>query len=189
MARFRRRQYIVMGSFQWRFVLFQIILVVALALFLWLLVFYPLQVDMTADAAAAVCGLRVLIPPHAWLRVLMGLVIVFVTMAALALSESHRIAGPIFRLQKALKALIAGDFPQRVTLRKGDDFRQLETVINDLAARFETASRAAQRIRESLDPGLDELAALCSRYGAPEPVCARVEALRAQVAQALGASA
>lgn len=186
MAWFRRRQYIVMGSFQWCFVLFQIILVVALALFLWLLVFYPLQVDMTA---AAVCGLRVLIPPHAWLRVLMGLVIVFVTMAALALSESHRIAGPIFRLQKTLKALIAGDFPQQVTLRKGDDFRQLETVINELAARFETASRAAQRIRESLAPGLDELAALCSRYGAPEPVCARVEALRAQVAQALGASA
>jgi len=189
MAPYRRRQFIVAVPFQARFVAFRITLLVILTLFLWILVFYPLQVEMIADLVAATRGLPGSGMPVPSSRVLIGMAAVFVLMGAMAIFESHRIVGPIFRFEKTMKALIAGDFPQRVRLRKGDNFTHLEPVINELAARFEAAARVAQRIRESLGPGLDELAALCAQHGAPEQVRTRAEALRLQARDILGGSA
>lgn len=189
MAPYRRRQFIVSVPFQSRFVAFRIILLVILTLFLWILVFYPLQVQMISDLLDTSRAMSESSLPVPSLRVLVGLAAVFGLMGAMAIFESHRIAGPIFRFEKTMQALIAGEFPQRVKLRKGDNFIQVEPVINELAARFETAAQAERLLRETLAPGLDELGTLCGQASTPEPVRTRVAALRTQVRQALGGPA
>jgi methyl-accepting chemotaxis protein len=118
-------------------------------------------------------------------RVLLGIVAIFALMTAMAVFESHRIVGPIYRFEKTLKALIAGEVPQRITLRRSDNFTHLVPVINELAARYEPAARAERLVRETLAPRLDELEALCRQDNVPEQVRRRVEELRTCARQAL----
>lgn len=45
---------------------------------------------------------------------------------------SHRIAGPMFRFEKALGEISKGDLTHRFKLRQGDQFEELEKRINEL---------------------------------------------------------
>ena len=44
---------------------------------------------------------------------------------------SHRIAGPIYRLQQDLKGFTAGKPLRRIKFRKGDYFQELANAVND----------------------------------------------------------
>jgi len=181
----RRRQFIVAVPFQVRYIAFRVILLMILALALWILVFYPLQLQVITeilDTSRVMSDSSLLIPSP---RVLGGLVAVFALMGALAVFESHRIAGPIYRVEKVMHALIAGELPQRIALRRGDNFSHLVPVLNALAARFEAAVRAERLLREILGPRLDELEALCAGDGTPEQVRTRIEELQKGLRQAL----
>ena len=185
MAHYRRRQFIVAVPFQTRFIAFRVILLMILALGLWILVFYPLQLQVISDildTSRAMADSDLPIPSA---RVLLGIVVIFGLMGAMAIFESHRIAGPIYRFEKTMKALIAGEMPQRIVLRRGDNFTHLVPVINELAARYETAASAERLVRETLGPRLDELAALCAKDNTPEQVRTRVEELRTLVRRAI----
>ena len=185
MAQYRRWQFIVAVPFQTRFIAFRFILLVVVALGLWILVFYPLQLQMIAailDTSRAMPESSLPIPST---RVLLGIVAVFGLIGALAVFESHRIGGPIYRFEKTLKALITGEMPPRISLRRGDNFTHLVPVINELAVRYEAAARAERLVRETLVPRLDELEALCRQDSVPEQVRTRVEELRTWVRQAL----
>lgn len=185
MAGYKRRQFIVSVPFQSRFIAFRIILLTILALALWILVFYPLQLEMISDIVngsgeATASGLPI---PNG--QVLLGIAAVFALMGGMALFESHRIAGPIYRFEKTMRAMIAGEFPQQVYLRQGDNFTHVVPVINELATRFEAAAKAERLLRETLAPRLDELHELCGQDGVLEQIRAQVEELRTQVRQAI----
>jgi methyl-accepting chemotaxis protein len=109
-------------------------------------------------------------------------------MGLMALFESHRIAGPVYRFEKTLRALIDGDFSQRIRLRKYDNFTQLEPVLNQLADRYEQTSRAEQLVRARIGPGLEEVSKLLQQ-GHPEQARERIEVLQSEVRQVVGASA
>lgn len=53
------------------------------------------------------------------------------------LRQAHRIAGPLYRLNKYLGFLLAGNYGERVTLRESDEFREIADKINTLADRLE----------------------------------------------------
>jgi len=185
MAQYPRRQFIVAVPFQTRFIAFRVILLTILALGLWILVFYPLQLQVISDildTSRVMPESSILIPSR---RVMLGIVVVFALVGAMAVFESHRIAGPIYRFEKTLRALITGELRQRIALRRGDNFTHLVPVINELAARYEAAARAERLVREALVPSLDELAALCSKDDTREQVGRRVEELRTLVRRAI----
>lgn len=189
MARPQRRQFIVAASFQFRFIVFRVILLMIVAHALWILVFYPLQLQVIADildTSRVIPDSSILIPSA---RVVLGIVVVFALMGAMAVFESHRIAGPIYRFEQTMKRLIAGELPQRIALRRGDNFKHLVPVINELAARYEAAVEAERLVRETLGPALDELATLCAEEQIPKQVRTRIEKLQAGVRRALGGSA
>lgn len=54
---------------------------------------------------------------------------------------SHRIAGPIYRINAVLQAMLRGEYPKSVTLRKADHFHEtaelLERLSRQLAGRRE----------------------------------------------------
>lgn len=58
---------------------------------------------------------------------------VFSLLMVAGLFLSHKIAGPVYRVQKYTQELIAsGVAPYRVSLRKGDFFPELADIVNDL---------------------------------------------------------
>lgn len=68
----------------------------------------------------------------------------------LALYAAHRIAGPLFRLQQILKAMIEGDFSHQVEFRKMDAFKEFQSLVNLLGERMAKLKRQAERDRELL---------------------------------------
>jgi len=72
-------------------------------------------------------------------------VVTFVIVYRLSLIASHRIAGPIFVLERGLKRLADGDLTQELRLRKGDNFHETVEVFNltlaDLRERVIRAKR------------------------------------------------
>lgn len=46
---------------------------------------------------------------------------------------SHRIAGPIYRINEVLQALLRGEYPGSVRLRKGDHFHQTAELLERLS--------------------------------------------------------
>lgn len=59
-----------------------------------------------------------------------------------AVRQSHRIAGPIYRFQETLKALMAGRAPASIQLRKGDLLQGFEQTMNDFLAFYASQGHA-----------------------------------------------
>ncbi len=51
----------------------------------------------------------------------------------LGLRQSHTIVGPLKRINRMLEAISAGDYAQRITLRKGDALEDMAEALNKMA--------------------------------------------------------
>jgi hypothetical protein len=74
-------------------------------------------------------------------RIWPAVLFVLVGMFLFTLRFSHRIAGPIYRINTVLQMMLKGEYPNRVTLRKGDHFQStaelLEALSRQLAGKRE----------------------------------------------------
>jgi hypothetical protein len=188
MASFRRRKFLVVVPFQMRFVAFRIILLLILSLTLWIFVFFPLQLQVIGDLQNASHGIPETNLPIPHLDVLIGVAVIFLLMGAMAVFESHRIAGPIYRFEKMIRALIAGNFSDRVVLRKYDNFTHVGPLLNELSEKMAQAARSDQFVRDTIVPELKSIEALCQRGSAAE-AAAKLNALGGSIRQVLGEQA
>lgn len=85
-----------------------------------------------------------------WPAVLVVLAGVFIYTLLL----SHRIAGPIHRINQVLKMLVRGEYPDSVTLRKGDHFHQTAELLDHLSKQLarQRTERTPDRQVVSDDP-------------------------------------
>ena len=65
----------------------------------------------------------------------LAIYVLFVVLISAVLS--HKMAGPIYRFEQTCKAIAKGDFSQRVHLRKGDQFIELQDEFNKMMDRVE----------------------------------------------------
>lgn len=56
--------------------------------------------------------------------------VLFVVLISAVLS--HKMAGPVYRFEQTCKAIAKGDFSQRIHLRKGDQFTELQDEFNKM---------------------------------------------------------
>jgi len=74
-------------------------------------------------------------------RIWPAVLFVLVGMFLYTLRFSHRIAGPIYRINSVLQTMLKGEYPNRVALRKGDHFHPtaelLEALSRQLAGKRE----------------------------------------------------
>ena len=61
--------------------------------------------------------------------------VLFIILVAAILS--HKMAGPIYRFEQTCQAIAKGDFSQRVRLREGDQFIDLQNEFNKMMDRVE----------------------------------------------------
>lgn len=129
----RRRQWVVNRSLQFRFVgvmIFVLCLLTMAALAavysaLWTtLSLFELLDDPVTVSLFTMVGLIVALQ--------LLLVLPFVVWFGIRLT--HRVAGPLVRIQAAISHMASGDFNVHLTLRKGDALPELADAINRLAA-------------------------------------------------------
>ncbi len=126
-----RRQYLVDRAYQMRFVghLFTAILAVAVigSLISSVILWSNLEASSDTSTSLAVSLIAVAITLLFQLVVGGGLVYY------IGIRQSHRIVGPMIRIKRALEAIGAGDFTQRIQLRKDDALQDLAEAINKMA--------------------------------------------------------
>lgn len=66
-------------------------------------------------------------------------------MAGVGLVLTHRIAGPIYRFETYLGQVVRGEQSGPVRIRKGDEFQDLCTLINDAVSAVENRSNKTDR--------------------------------------------
>jgi len=68
-----------------------------------------------------------------FIELLLAIPIVYI----LGIRQSHRIVGPMKRMQQTLLAIGAGNFSQRIVLREGDALEDLAKAINEMAEQLQ----------------------------------------------------
>lgn len=110
------------------------------------------------------------------------LVVVSVAIGAIALFFSHKMAGPIFRLERSLEAVGKGDLTVQTKLRTGDQLTELADEINLMV---KSLGQRAAHMSETLGEMEEYEERLRELLSGAEPdegrIAGAVEALRARV--------
>jgi nitrogen fixation/metabolism regulation signal transduction histidine kinase len=61
-----------------------------------------------------------------------GIFLIIIQIALLTVFFSHKLAGPLYRLEKACHNLIEGNYTEKITLRKGDEMQNLAGLFNEM---------------------------------------------------------
>jgi methyl-accepting chemotaxis protein len=136
---YRRKQYLVDRGYQMRFVtrVFVVVLIVSVisslisTSLLWTNMYRPdLEQQATLIAAMIAVATTLLV------ELLISIPLVFF----LGIRQSHRVVGPVNRIKRVLEAIGAGDFSQRIVLRRGDALEGLAKSINQMAENLQQRS-------------------------------------------------
>ncbi len=173
----RRRHYFIRKDFQGRFVLrfFLAILLGALIFTIILGVFSSHTLTVTYEDSY----LRVDRTPKAlFLQILRAhgayILILGVAISIVSVFLSHRIAGPLYRLEKSVEDISKGNLSFRINLRRKDEVKELANLINGM---IDTLSGRIQDIRLHTDAVRKALAGLSEDLAAEGAASERIREL------------
>lgn len=161
----RRRRLIVEGNFQARFIL-RFILVIVGATLLSTGAILGLFYFKYQHAGADMENIVIMVTPQGQTDITGLFQIVFIPLIAanmlvlcivvpFALIYSHRIAGPIYRLEQSMEMLLNGEMDFLITLRRHDEFKYLAERMNaliDFMRRNVREARSSHRlVRDIID--------------------------------------
>lgn len=151
----RRRQYYIKKTFQGKFILqFSGLLILGFAALASALHVYSSSTLTTAfvDSKLRVMSTADFLLPALTLFTLCVAAIVALAAAVRLLHFSHRIAGPLYRLEKTVEAIGKGQLNIHCRVRAGDELqdfaRSMEEMLSDLRGRAETLKTQNARLRE-----------------------------------------
>jgi HAMP domain-containing protein len=78
--------------------------------------------------------------------ILPGLIVLIPAAAVFSIYLTHRVAGPLFRIEQTAREMIQGNLALRIRLRKGDELHELAGLVNET---FDNLEKAFREIRES----------------------------------------
>lgn len=88
-----------------------------------------------------------------------GLLVVLAELALLTVFVSHKIAGPMYRVQKFCESMRSGDLTSRMHLRKGDEMMEIAEDLNRVAETVAGRIREARGALEKVRPHPEDQAA------------------------------
>jgi methyl-accepting chemotaxis protein len=93
--------------------------------------------------------------------ILPGLIVLIPAAAVFSIYLTHRVAGPLFRIEQTAREMIRGNLALRIRLRKGDELHELAGLVNETLGNLEKAFREIResetRAREALSWIMDEM--------------------------------
>ncbi len=103
-------------------------------------------------------------------------------MAGVALLASHKIAGPLVRVERCVRGVGEGNLRQSISFRQGDQDKSLPVAFRALCARLSARVTAAEGVAEDLRALRDELKGHSSAEELPPPERAGIaDRIRVQV--------
>jgi len=130
--KFKRKQVIVDVKYQLRFVstVFLIVFIVAISSGLVaMMALRPLVYDPQMGTSAPFFTALITVSVTLLIQLLLAIPIVFFV----GIRATHRIVGPIKRMQSIIQEIGQGDFTKRIILREGDVLVDIATSINEMA--------------------------------------------------------
>jgi methyl-accepting chemotaxis protein len=147
----RRRQWLVYKKVQYKYAVLTVALLVLYTLILLAAIFVPSFVlfvsdgippSARAEAANALLLLnRFMWPGIAAVILLFGMVSIFIT---------HKVAGPLFVIERMIRHISEGNFSARIKLRRGDDLAEFEQSMNLMAENLENSLSALRERGKNL---------------------------------------
>lgn len=136
--RVTRKQYFIKGPIQSRYLILVLISMIVPTLLVSGCLYYLIAVLMAKELALpdSIYGHLVPVLKQINLYLAVGLPFVFVILFFWAVIISHRLAGPIFRLEKDLDKIIAGDHSVRISFREKDRLDSLSSKLNQVLAKL-----------------------------------------------------
>ena len=133
----RRRQVYIKKEFQFRFILKFCMILLAGILISTTLLFFFSQDTLTSSFSHSRLVIRstgeAMLPAIIYTN-LISLALIIVTTIIVTLYISHRIAGPIFRLESEIKRIGTGDLTKTVTLRNKDQMLEFAERVNEMTS-------------------------------------------------------
>ncbi len=157
MKKYRRKKYLIDRPFQLKLLVMVISLLLIHTILVLAAVFLPtalvlysnLPLERKNDAAKSILLFHKTIWP--------GIVAVIALFGYVSIFFSHKIAGPIYRIKMALREMAAGNYSNRITLRKGDELVDVAEHINALSEIINTSKTALNLNHGSVIEALAEL--------------------------------
>jgi len=153
--KFKRKQIIVSAKFQLKYVGLILLLMFITAVVCSYVVYYTGMI-LLAEKLANVYpqGRLVAIINTVNMRIMLSVLFLTPFVAYIGIYLSHKIAGPIYRMEKFLGSMSKGDLTTSIVLRKGDE---LGTVADSINALNNSMKVTIGRQRSSLRRVLNEL--------------------------------
>lgn len=135
----RRKRYFIKGSLQVKYLrlitLSMILPVLLVSGCLYYLIFNIVAQEIAIPEYIAAILFPVI--KRVNIMILIGFPVIFMIMLLWAILLSHRIAGPIYRLQQELERISKGDFSVRIKFRRKDEIGQIAEGINKVLDKIE----------------------------------------------------
>lgn len=137
MAQIRRKHYFVERAFQLRFARFMLTFMLSGCLITALVVFYATFTVLSDKLAGVYPQARLTeIFKSVYAALGLGMLLVAPIIFYGAVVFSHRLAGPLPKIYRALKDIGEGNYDIKLVLRKKDELKDLADSINAMAARL-----------------------------------------------------
>lgn len=143
--RFRRRHYFINEALQGRFVISFLIIVMLGGIIISGVLYYLAQGTATASYSYSRLHLvptsRLILPKLTFASIL-GVLLMGLASALLSVFHSHRLAGPLYHIEKVLGELCQGNLTSQFRLRKRDQLHQLCQDLNRLSQTYKEKVKA-----------------------------------------------
>lgn len=132
MKTYKRSNYFIDRRYQTKYMVLTLMLLLAYSITLITMIFIPYIIDLGSGGPLAqqAEAARTLLALHR--RIWPGVIAVILLYSVLSVYISHQVAGPVYRIKKAIQKILAGDLTASVHLRRRDDLKDLAECTNQL---------------------------------------------------------
>ena len=157
----RRKKYIVHKKVQYKYAILTVAMLVLYTMVLLAAIFAPsivifISEDVPLSARAEAANAFLLLNRYMW----PGIAAIILLFGAVSIFITHRVAGPLFVIERMINQIAGGNLSTRIKLRKGDDLIEFEQSMNRMAEKLEASLSELQERARNLsamarDPALD----------------------------------
>ncbi len=147
-----RKKYISQSNFQWHYALFLFLLMLVITLFVSLSVYFTLWVELLKGE---VFFEDMIVKTGKLVVEKIGVLLILE--AILCFLFSHRIAGPISRIEKIIGLLQRGDLSRDIQIRKSDELNGFVNEINQLVRLLREQIKKEKKLIKEIKGKMDAL--------------------------------
>jgi methyl-accepting chemotaxis protein len=147
----KRKQVYINKGFQTRFIVkFFLILILSGAISVGLTLFNTQGTLTTSfeNSKLVIQNTSLAIMPSVLYTTLITTAVISLLVIMVTLLVSHKIAGPMFRFEKDIDRIATGDLSSRIRTRKGDQFQELATSLNNM---INSLNKNLEAVKQEVD--------------------------------------